>query len=99
MLRFIHVGGDYYVAIDKILSFCDGTTYSAKQRIRDAKETGHFLNYTTGKKTRSLLLTTEGLLIASFLGPKTLAKRINGDPLEGEKIQEEQMEDALPPIL
>ena len=97
MLRFLHIGGDYYISIDKILSFSDATTYSAKHMIKDAKETGQFLNYTTGKKARTIILTTDGKLIASFLGPKTLAKRINEDPLAIEKEQEDE-QDTVPPL-
>ena len=97
MLRFVHIGGDYYISIDKILSFSAATTYSAKNMIRDAKETGHFLNYTTGKKARTIFLTTDGKLIASFLGPKTIAKRINEDPLATEKEHEDE-EDTVPPL-
>lgn len=100
MLRFLHIGGDYYISIDKILSFSDATTYSAKHMIRDAKETGQFLNYTTGKKARTIILTTDGKLIASFLGPKTLAKRVNEDPLGNEKEPENdgQVQDSIPPL-
>ena len=97
MLRFVHIGGDYYISIDKILSLGAATTYSAKNMIRDAKETGQFLNYTTGKKARTIILTTDGKLIASFLGPKTIAKRINEDPLAIEKEQEDE-QDTVPPL-
>ena len=81
----------------KILSFSTATTYSAKNMIREAKETGQFLNYTTGKKARTIFLTTDGKLIASFLGPKTIAKRINEDPLATEKEHEDE-EDTVPPL-
>lgn len=79
MGKFISIGSEHYIAVDKVVSVIDATTHYSKGLVKYAKDNGFLLNYTLGKKARSLLLTTENMFILSPLSTKTIIRRFNGE--------------------
>ena len=78
MKRFANVGSDNYVSGTKILSISSPNSSPIKKIVRDAKERGMCIDFTSGKKTESVIFTITGVIILSSFSPKTLVKRFNG---------------------
>ena len=74
MKRFANVGSDNYISGTKILSISSPNSQSVKKIVRSAKERGTCIDFTSGKKTESVIFTITGVIILSSFSPKTLVK-------------------------
>ena len=77
MKRFFNVGFDNFVSGTKVLTISSPDSSPIKKMVRDAKERGMCIDFTSGKKTESVIFTITGYVILSVFQPKTLAKRFN----------------------
>lgn len=78
-IQFVDIGFSNYVEASKILTINRPESSPIKRVIAHAKDTGHFLDLTQGKKTRSIITQTgeSGLVItASAVQTATLVDRI-----------------------
>jgi extracellular matrix regulatory protein A len=78
-IQFVDIGFSNYVEASKILTVNRPESSPIKRVIQHAKETGHFLDLTQGKKTRSIITQTgdSGLVItASAVQTATIIDRI-----------------------
>jgi len=76
--RFLHIGFDSYVDSEKIflIAACDTDKIRREMKKRDIdKNSLSFWNACGGKEMRSVILMTDGMLVATSLNPDTLVSR------------------------
>lgn len=75
MSRFINIGFGNVVNTDHIVAIVSPDSAPAKRMVQAAKEQGHVVDATQGRKTKGILVTEQETLILSALLPETLAAR------------------------
>jgi len=74
-----HVGFSNMISTDRIIAISDPDSMPIRRIISSAKQDNKFLDFTQGRKTRSVLFveTKSGVIVvASFLLPETITERI-----------------------
>ena len=76
MIRFLNIGSENSVNIDKIIGIINANSNQARRLIKNAKEDNNLIDATAGKKTNTLIITNERIIISNNRA-ETLIKRIN----------------------
>jgi len=76
-VKLINVGFGNLVVAERIVSIAGFDTQPVKRLAQDAKAEGRLVDTTYGRKTKAIILTDSGYVIASALQPETLAGRIS----------------------
>lgn len=76
-MTFLNIGFDNMVAVDKIVAIVSPDGASVRRLISFAKETHHLLDVTTGRKTRSVIITGDNYVFLSAIQADTLAGRLD----------------------
>lgn len=76
-MTFLNIGFENMVAIDKIVAIILPESASAKRLVQFAKENHHLIDVTTGRKTRSVVVTSDQFIFLSAIQPDTLAGRLD----------------------
>jgi regulator of extracellular matrix RemA (YlzA/DUF370 family) len=77
MAQLINIGFGNMVNTDKIVSIISPESAPIKRMITQAKDTGALIDATQGRKTKSVIFTTNDKLVLSALQPETLAGRFH----------------------
>ncbi len=77
MGKMVNIGFGNLVHSDKIVTIVNPDSAPMKRLIQKAKEMGTLVDETQGRRTKSILLTTNGLVILSALQPETIAGRFH----------------------
>lgn len=75
MNKFINIGFGNVVNLDHIVAIVSPESAPAKRMVQNAREHGHIVDATQGRKTKGILVTENETLILSALLPETLAAR------------------------
>jgi len=75
-VKLINVGFGNLVVAERIVSIAGFDTQPVKRLAQDAKAEGRLVDTTYGRKTKAIILTDSGYVIASALQPETIAGRI-----------------------
>ncbi|MBQ7973252.1 MAG: DUF370 domain-containing protein [Lachnospiraceae bacterium] len=75
MSRFVHIGYGNIVNSDKITAIVNPDAAPVKRMVQTAKENGTAIDATQGRKTKAVLVMTEGQIVLSALLPDTIAAR------------------------
>ncbi len=78
---FVNIGYGNVVVISKIIALVKPDAAPIKRIIAQAKEESVFIDATAGRKTRCLVVMSDGYLIASALQVETIVGRIEGREL------------------
>ena len=90
-MKFINIGYDNMVAVDRIVSLVSPDSAPIKRLIQDAKDDGRVIDVTCGRKTRAVIITDSEHVILSAFQTETIADRLESD---GEiSMDEDEMED------
>ena len=85
MKYIINIGYGNMVNADKVTSIIKPDAAPVKRLIQQAKDNGNALDATCGRKTKSVIVIDNGLIVLSALLPETIAQRINSnDIIRGE---------------
>lgn len=76
-MGFLNVGFDNMVALDKIVAIISPEGAVAKRIVQYAKENHYLIDATTGRKTRSLVVTTDHYVVLSAIQADTLVSRVD----------------------
>lgn len=76
MAKFLNVGLENSVNIDKIIGIIKADSNHARRLIKNAKEENTFIDATGGKKTNSIIITENRIIISSNRAD-TLRRRLN----------------------
>lgn len=75
MSKFINIGFGNVVNTDHVIAIVSPDSAPAKRMVQNAREQGHVVDATQGRKTKGILVTEQETLILSALLPETLAAR------------------------
>ncbi len=76
MSRLIHIGFGNIVNADKIISIVKPDAAPVKRMVQKAREEGTSVDATQGRKTKSVLVMENGMLVLSALLPETIGQRL-----------------------
>ena len=76
-MTFLNIGFDNMVAVDKIVAIVSPEGASVKRLIQYARENHHLVDVSSGRKTRSVVITNDDFVLLSAIQSDTLAGRIN----------------------
>ena len=75
-MDFINVGYNNMIAAERIIALVTPDSAPAKRLIQDAKDTGRAVDCTSGKKTKSVIITDSDHVVLSALSTEQLAERL-----------------------
>ncbi len=75
MSSFLHIGFGNSVNTGKLISIVSPEAAPVKRMVQKAKEEGRAIDATQGRKTNSVLVMENGMLVLSALAPETLFHR------------------------
>jgi len=78
-MKFVNVGFSNAVLDERIVAVISPDSAPAKRIISDAKESGKIIDCTSGRKTKSVIITDSDHVILSALSNDTLLTRLNGN--------------------
>ena len=81
-MRFVNVGFNNIVNAARVVSVISSDSAPAKRLIQDARDMGRAIDCTSGRKTRSVLITDSDHVILSAIQTKTLSDRLSGNDTE-----------------
>lgn len=79
----MNVGFGNLIHTDKVLAIVTPDSAPAKRLVQKGKQEERVIDATQGRKTRSVLVMDQNMIVLSALGPDTLAGRFR--ELEGEE--------------
>ena len=91
-MKFINVGFNNMVSADRIIALIGPDSAPAKRMIQDAKDTGRAVDCTSGRRTRSVIITDSEHVILSAIQTETIAARIAEDRDAEENLPEAENE-------
>lgn len=75
MSKLIHIGYGNIVNADKIISIVSPDAAPIKRMIQKAREDGTGVDATQGRKTKSVIVMENGMIVLSALLPETIGQR------------------------
>ena len=81
-MRFVNVGFNNIVNAARVVSVISSDSAPAKRLIQDARDMGRAIDCTSGRKTRSVLITDSDHVILSDIQTETLSDRLSGNDTE-----------------
>jgi hypothetical protein len=78
--ELVHVGFGHFLAVDKILALANMSKGTApiQRLVRDAKKRGNIVDMTTGRKTKTAVITQSGHIVLLAITPEAVAGRVGG---------------------
>ncbi len=76
-MAFVNIGYGNVVNSDKVISIVSPEAAPMKRMIQGAKDDGTAIDATCGKKTKSVMVMENHMLVLSSLLPDTIAGRFN----------------------
>ena len=77
-MKFINVGFNNMIAVSRVIALITPDSAPAKRLVQDAKDTGRAIDCTSGRRTRSVIITDSEHVILSAIQPETIANRLSG---------------------
>jgi extracellular matrix regulatory protein A len=77
MDKIISINNENYLPVDKILSITQVKSEPIKKLVEIKRKDEEVIDATNGKRTKSIILTTNNYFILSSLTPESLAGRVN----------------------
>ena len=86
MVDVVSIGFGSVIMTNKIMAIVPPDSAPIKRLVTDARRENRLLDATYGRRTRSVLLMDNGMIILSAITPETIAMRANDD---GSKTKKE----------
>lgn len=77
-MRFINVGFNNMVLAERIVAIIAPDSAPVKRLVQDSRQTRRLLDCTSGRRTRSVIITDSDHIILSSVQTETIAARLNG---------------------
>lgn len=78
-MKLADIGYGNYVVAEKVLAVCAPDAAPIKRLVAEAKEKGRIVDVTCGKKTKSVILADNGIILLCALTPEKAAERLQLD--------------------
>ena len=75
-MKMVNVGFSSYVSKDKVTAIVSIESAPVKRMVRNAEDKNMLIDATFGKKTKSIIVTSDNHLIASSVLPESLMGRM-----------------------
>ncbi|MBN9500222.1 MAG: hypothetical protein BGO01_19595 [Armatimonadetes bacterium 55-13] len=73
----LNVGFYNYVMTDKIVALVSSESAPMRRLVQTMRKSGNLIDATQGRRTKSVIFTTDSAIILSAISQETLAKRLN----------------------
>ena len=93
--RFVNIGFNNTVNIDKIVSVMTVDSAPNRRLVQQRKDECLILDCTCGRKTKSMIVTTDKFVVLSALNPTTINMRVNASINGVDEITREEGEDFI----
>lgn len=77
MAKLVNIGFGNVVNTDKIVAVVSPEAAPIKRLVTRAREEGRAVDATQGRRTKSVIVTGEGLIVLSALQAETISRRFN----------------------
>ena len=91
--RFVNIGFNNTVNIDKIVSVMTVDSAPNRRLIQLRKDECMVLDCTCGRKTKSMIVTTDKFVVLSALNPTTINMRVNAIQSGADEMTREETEE------
>ena len=82
-MKLLNIGFGNMVACERIVSIISPDSAPVKRMIQEARDSGHIVDATAGRRTRAVLVMDTGHVVLSAVLPETIAARAGSDrPLQ-----------------
>jgi len=78
-MKLINIGYGNLVNSSKVVSVVSPDAAPIKRLIQDTRDTGKLIDASSGKKTRSVIISDSGHIILSALTSETIQSRLNSE--------------------
>lgn len=85
-MAFVNIGYGNVVNSDKVISIVSPEAAPVKRMIQGAKDDGMAIDATCGKKTKSVMVMENHMLVLSSLLPDTIANRFNNVETQNKEL-------------
>lgn len=86
--ELVHIGFGHLVAMNRVVAVVVPESAPLKRVMKEARDSGTLIDATSGRRTKALVYLDNGMVVASALGPETIAGRLaawrHGRSLAGE---------------
>ena len=79
-IQLINIGFGNIVAANRVIAIVSPESAPIKRIIGDAREKGHLIDATYGRKTRAVIITDSNHVVLSSIQPETVAHRFVINP-------------------
>ena len=86
-MKLINIGFGNMVSANRLVAIVSPESAPIKRIIQDARDRGHLVDATYGRRTRAVIIMDSDHVILSAIQPETVANRLNDDE------DEEELED------
>jgi extracellular matrix regulatory protein A len=73
----LNVGFYNYVMTDKIVAMVSSESAPMRRLVQAMRKSGNLIDATQGRRTKSVIFTSDSAIILSAISQETLAKRLN----------------------
>lgn len=77
-MKLINVGFGNMILDERVVALISPDSAPAKRTVAEAKENGRIIDCTSGRRTKSVIITDSDHVILSALVPDAVANRLNG---------------------
>lgn len=81
----LNVGFYNFVLTDKIVAMVSSESAPMRRLVQNLRKGGDLIDATQGRKTKSLIFTTNSAVVLSAISQETLAKRLSTGELGGDE--------------
>jgi regulator of extracellular matrix RemA (YlzA/DUF370 family) len=77
-MKLINVGFGNMILDQRVIAIISPDSAPAKRTVGEAKDNGRIIDCTSGRRTKSVIITDSDHVILSALAPERVASRLNG---------------------
>lgn len=77
----LNVGFYNYVMTDKIVALVSSESAPMRRVVQNMRKSGNVIDATQGRRTKSIIFTSDSSIVLSAISQETLAKRLNSGDL------------------
>ena len=78
-MKLLNVGFGNMVSAGRIVAVIAPDSAPVKRMVQEARDDGHLIDATAGRRTRAVLMMDTGHVILSAVQPETIAGRLQSD--------------------
>ncbi len=80
----LNVGFYNFVLTDKIVALVSSESAPMRRLVQQVRTSGNLIDATQGRRTKSVIFTTNNTVVLSAVSQETLAKRLRTGEMEGD---------------